>query len=275
MRLVRAAGKARTALRMRATRARALRETDVFVLSFPKSGRTWLTVMVGKALCLQYGCSEEHIPQTLLLTKLIKAERDPRIKITGFGHDRSSTDHALDYRAMFSDKREFGDKGVILLVRDPRDVAVSFYFQVTRRENVFTGSLSEFLRDETLGIRKILAFNKNWYERRNVPRRFQLFTYEEMHENPRRVLSTTLEIMGVTDVPEEIVAQAVEFASFANMRELESRDAFGAASMRPGDPSDPESFKVRRGEIGGYRKYLSADDIAYIESCMREMEYPL
>jgi len=39
--------------------------------------------------------------------------------------------------------------------------------------------------------------------------------------------------------------------------------------LQPADASDPESYKVRRGEIGGYRHYLSAADIAYLEGKMR------
>jgi hypothetical protein len=32
--------------------------------------------------------------------------------------------------------------------------------------------------------------------------------------------------------------------------------------MDPRDVRDPESFKVRRGKVGGYRKYLSVEDLA-------------
>lgn len=262
-------------LRKRDVRSEVLAETEVFVLSFPKSGRTWLTVLVGKALCLHYGYPDEHIPQTLQFTKLIKRERDQRIKVTGFGHDRSSLDYRLDYRAMFVDKSEFAGKDVILLVRDPRDVVVSYYFQATRRNGVFDGDLSEFVRDETLGVRKVLAFNKNWYENRDVPRRFELFTYERMHEDPAGVLRTTLDVMGVEGVSEEVIAQAVGYASFDNMKQLEQRDALGAEALRPADPDDPDSFKVRKGEVGGYREYLSEGDIAFIDQVVREMQYPL
>ena len=262
-------------LRRADTRSQVLAETEVFVISFPKSGRTWLTVLVGKALCLHYGYPDEHITQTLRFTKLIKAERDPSLKVTGFGHDRSSLDNDLDYRAMFTPKSEYADKDVIFLVRDPRDVVVSYYFQATKRNKVFDGSLSEFVRDATMGVRKVLAFNKNWYDNRAVPRRFELFTYEQMHDDPAGVLRTTLDVMGVRGVSDDTVAQAVEYASFDNMRQLEQRDALGAESMRAADPGDPDSFKVRKGEVGGYRAYLSDDDLAYVDQAMRDLEYPL
>ena len=44
------------------------------------------------------------------------------------------------------------------------------------------------------------------------------------------------------------------------MQKLEAAGAFDSKILRPGDVRDPESFKVRRGKVGGYREYLSAED---------------
>src|SRR5438094_743422 len=38
------------------------------------------------------------------------------------------------------------------------------------------------------------------------------------------------------------------------------RDCFDSKILHPGDVRDPESFKVRRGKVGGFREYLSAGD---------------
>jgi hypothetical protein len=35
---------------------------------------------------------------------------------------------------------------------------------------------------------------------------------------------------------------------------------------------DPESFKVRRGKIGGYREYLSAKDQLYAASALTKLD---
>jgi hypothetical protein len=37
--------------------------------------------------------------------------------------------------------------------------------------------------------------------------------------------------------------------------------------LRTSSAADPESFKVRRGKVGGFRDYLAPDDIAYIDAC--------
>jgi hypothetical protein len=60
---------------------------------------------------------------------------------------------------------------------------------------------------------------------------------------------------------------AVEFGSFENMQRLERKGEFAHDNRRlvARDPSDPESFKTRRDEVGGYREYISDYDVAYIE----------
>ena len=43
------------------------------------------------------------------------------------------------------------------------------------------------------------------------------------------------------------------------MQKLEAAGAFDSNILHPGDVRDPESFKVRRGKVGGYREYLSVE----------------
>ena len=40
--------------------------------------------------------------------------------------------------------------------------------------------------------------------------------------------------------------------------------------LRAGRDADPEAFKVRRGKVGGFRDYLSDDDVAWIDACVAE-----
>jgi hypothetical protein len=60
-----------------------------------------------------------------------------------------------------------------------------------------------------------------------------------------------------------IFQEALEFSRFENMQKLEAAGAFDSNILHPGDVRDPESFKVRRGKVGGYREYLSFGDQKY------------
>jgi hypothetical protein len=40
--------------------------------------------------------------------------------------------------------------------------------------------------------------------------------------------------------------------------------------LRPADRNDEESFKTRKGVVGGYTSYFTADDVAWIDARIRE-----
>jgi len=66
--------------------------------------------------------------------------------------------------------------------------------------------------------------------------------------------------------------QALEFSRFENMQKLEAAGAFDSKILHPGDVRDPESFKVRRGKVGGYREYLSFEDQKYAASALAQLD---
>jgi hypothetical protein len=41
----------------------------------------------------------------------------------------------------------------------------------------------------------------------------------------------------------------------------------------PSDSDNPDSYKVRRGKVGGYSDYLSAEDIAYCDEVLKHYTY--
>ena len=42
--------------------------------------------------------------------------------------------------------------------------------------------------------------------------------------------------------------------------------------LQPGDVNDPESYKVRRGKIGGYVDYLDPSDVEYADQAMSALD---
>ena len=48
---------------------------------------------------------------------------------------------------------------------------------------------------------------------------------------------------------------------------LEASRTFGQSGrMLPGDQKNPDSYKVRRAKVGGYRDYFDAEQIAWLDS---------
>lgn len=231
------------------------RQTQIYVLSYPKCGRTWLRLMIGKALDEHY---QLHAANPMELGRMHALHADiPRIRVT---HE-----HAHRAETIEAGKQRFRDKTVVFLVRDPRDVVVSMYFEASRRSTLFQGTIGEFIRQKVGGLDAILDYYNVWAKAAAVPRRFHLVRYEDLHRTPASVLAGVLEAMQLPVGPAAIDA-AIGFSQFDNMRKLETANAFGSDRLKPANAGDAESFKTRKGKIGGYRDYFSAADLEYVNA---------
>jgi hypothetical protein len=245
------------------------KEPDVYIVSFPKSGRTWLRVLLGKALVDQCQIQDDR-----LILETYKLSLIAGILPTKVTHDDAATMQAVRWQELESSKARYRSKKVLFLIRDPRDVAVSCFFQASQREQVYQGSLGEFLRDDRYGVRKIVTFCTIWHANRYVPREFRLLRYEDMVANPVASLAQALEFIGVRGLQEALLQRAVEFARFENMRKLEASNYFDRRMLQPAIPSHQDSYKVRKGKVGGYRDYFSAQDLAEAEKIIADQGSP-
>lgn len=239
---------------------------DVFLVSYPKVGRTWLRVLLGKCFREQYGIRKREMMRAT--AGRVSAPGMPRILAT---HDDATVDKPARY--VFTDKTPYRNHAVLFMVRDPRDVVVSQYFQRTRRkENPYRGSLAEFVHEPRGSVDTMIAFYNAWAAQRSVPASFHLLKYEDLRQDTVGALRQVLDFVGAGDVPDDIVAKAVEFASFERSRQREAQGAVKHKALRAWNPDDPESFKARRGVIGGYVDYLTADQVADLNTRLRDLD---
>lgn len=61
------------------------------------------------------------------------------------------------------------------------------------------------------------------------------------------------------------------------MKQLEQKKTFwlSGGRMVPKDASNPHSYKVRRGKVGGYRDYFSEEEIAEIDTQIDARLWPV
>jgi hypothetical protein len=170
------------------------------------------------------------------------------------------------------DVRRFSGRKVLFLGRDIKDTLVSAYHQATKRNVVFSGGLSAFLRDEQFGTPKIVAFYRMWLTHRQVPTEFLYLAYEEMHREPVAALRKALAFIGETEINEEALQHAVARGSFDNMRKIETGQTAKSSILKPADPNDQNSFKTRKGVVGGHAQELSPEDIAYIDGLSESLQ---
>jgi hypothetical protein len=233
---------------------------DVLMTSFPKCGRTWLRLMLGSALQRHFRVESRR----LVLLEPLAAALHPSIPDVLVEHDSHPFRKRSDQ--LDASKAHLADKRVILLVRDPRDVMVSAYFHKRkRRKRPYPGSISEYLREETGSLKTFIQYYNHWAAQRHVPRNFLLVRYEDLHAGSREQLRRVLDLVGVGDVSDGVIEDAVRFASFENMRAMETSDALGSSRLRPGRTDDETSYKTRQGAVGRYHQHLSSEDIRYID----------
>ena len=239
---------------------RKLGLADVVVVSFGKSGRTWVRVLLSRFFQLRFGLR----PSAFIGFDNLHRKNDgiPRVFFTHDNYLRDFTGHQ-------DSKADFYDKKVVLLVRQPGDVAVSQFHQWKFRMRPHKKGLNKypehgrevdvfsFATDEDAGLPKVIDFMNGWA--REMPRLKHLLIvrYEDLRRDTAGQLRRVLEFMGQEATDQEL-ADCVAFASVENMRKLEEKSAFWLAGsrMKPGDKANPESFKVRRAKVGGYRDYF-------------------
>ncbi len=251
-------------------------QTDVLVVCHTKSGQTWLRVMLSHLLHEKYGIPANELIRfdnfqayNASIPK-IHFVRDTRIDAAKHGaKDVAATDR----------------QKVVFLVRDPRDVAVSFHFHIAHRassgelihkgipEEVRRMPIAEFATDGRYGIPRIIEYYNRWLGEVARLRRSLFIRYEDLHQQPEaelRVLARFLEL----DVDDVMIREAVRFASFESLKQKEREGFFRSTRLGASDPDNPDSFKVRRGEIGGYRQHFSPEQTAALDGMVGSSLHP-
>ncbi|MCX5379743.1 sulfotransferase domain-containing protein [Streptomyces sp. NBC_00091] len=243
---------------------------DVYVLSFPKCGRTWLRLLMAKAISLDWGLPMEMC-RDLRLEEFSAAQ--PRIPEITFWHD-----DRVGWRTpgqLSTDKEHYRGSRVVFLTRDLRDTTVSYYFQRSLRpDNPYAGPLGDFIGEKEGSLRTCVEFWNIWYASQGVPSSFLLTSYERLAADTPGELARILEFCGLPPAGPRILREAVEFAGFSSMRAMELSDALDSERLRPGRPGEPESYKTRRGIIGGFRDYLTDSQIGEVDDLIRTALVP-
>ncbi len=162
-----------------------------FVLSLAKAGSTLLHQMVGD-LCSAAGRAEFSLPGVLFQEGVPLAQCPaeaaavlnlPGYVFTGF---RAAT--------LAEDARAFATRPKLLLVRDPRDIAVSHYFSIARSHGIPSGPLGERMqkaREEAArsdanehvasgAIRPILINMRRYKELVETQQNWRVLRYEDI-----------------------------------------------------------------------------------------------
>jgi hypothetical protein len=207
-------------------------------VSYPKSGRTWIRYI------------------------LAQLDVDQQIQ---FHHDRFEFNDgarpAHDFDVVGRLREYSNVEKLVYLERDPRDVMVSLYYQVTGRFMDFfgyEGSISEFIRDDYFGAGNLERFRRMW-TKISARLGFLTVSYEECHRDTAGTLRKLLAYYAI-DVDSARLSEAVANSEFDKMNHLEQSETFEHPWLRPRNSAP----KVRQGKVGGFRDALGEEDIEFL-----------
>jgi hypothetical protein len=180
-------------------------------------------------------------------------------------------------------------KPVLFLARNPIDIAVSWFHQFTKRQsrakqeliNHFvdhpidrrTVQMWDFVRHSDIGLPSLIEYQNTWARNVRQLEHGMLARYEDLRAQPVPTLHRITQLMGEDFSVDEISA-AVEWGSFDNLQKLETNGTFSQGGMKLVNASDPSTFKVRRGKVGGYREDFDVAQVAELEALVRDNILP-
>ena len=174
-----------------------------------------------------------------------------------------------------------GADGVILIVRDPRDVApslanhngLSIDGAIALMNNPRAVYCAKPGRLDTQLRQKLPSWSgylESWFDQSDVP--LHLVRYEDMKADTVGTFRRALDFAG-RPTSDEDIRRAVGYADFAELRRQEEDKGFNETPRRPG------GLFFRRGEVGAWRDELAPEQARLIEAAhapmMRRLGYEL
>jgi len=234
--------------------------------SYGKSGRTWVRVMISRYYQLVY-----KLPDNILMGFDNYTRLNSSIPKIFFTHDN----YLRRYTGNVDSKKDFYDKKTVLLVRNPIDVAVSQFhqwkFRMRPEKKAMNNypphdaeiSVYDFVKHEGQGLNHIIEFMNNWARELPHIKELLVVRYEDLRANPEQEMERIVEFLNLEAIP-EYLADTAEFASVENLRKKEQENYFWRSGSRvqAKDVNDPNTYKVRKAKVGGYRDYFDDNQVA-------------
>ncbi len=182
----------------------AHRNTDVYLISYPKCGRTWLRLMVGRAIAQHFGLPED---EDMLFIRWKKKPHPQVPWITVIHDDRpmlkapeelqTSKSQIPGQAGDLSGTRPAGcDRLQLLRDEKPRPACLAIILTRAVRQSSKAACRNLFAI-KSGGFETILSYYNIWAENRNIPRGFLLVRYEDMKANAQHELRRVIDFLGL------------------------------------------------------------------------------
>jgi hypothetical protein len=257
-----------------------------WLASYPKSGNTWVRMFVNAYVSgfpldinsgFQYTIGDNHLGlfQTVScrpvnnLTSTEQVYIRPAVLVAAISMSASKhvclkTHHSkvkVDDMPLIPPKLSAGG---VYIVRDPRDVAISFADHLGENIDTTIKNMNTVQYVNEHVVTKLMHVITTWsmhvdtwiYKNTDVP--VKVIKYEDMLINPEREFKRVLQALGFNDIDRDRFKFALKQSSFKNLQKLENNGGFREKGQ--GD----KFFRV--GRSGQWREVLTEEQISQIEA---------
>ncbi len=261
---------------------------DAVIVSYPKSGRTWLRMILAKLLVnMGYSHKEWEMLPCLHATPLELKQRIARDVDT-------------------QNFKVWKDLRVLVLHRDPGNVCISHYSELITSDR--SGAIEnirpplprghnviDFLAHENAGVEHICNFNNMWFrmvdsktKQSKIYKEIKFVSYENMIKDDFLTVKGIVDFLRIKCTTQQIM-DAIEYSRFDNMKKIDELSSLGPVELKKENLSKGvkgqeyvnylehykgnfgvEKGRIRKGPRGGYRKELRQPEVDYIDNVKKQ-----
>lgn len=233
------------------------------MISYPKSGRTWVRFMVNRYLILR-----------------LQTPTDDAVKVEDsltntpnhvlWTHFNGAMLFKKPYWDMGFDYNQLRNFPCVLLARNFYGTIASAYYHGRLRKNIFTHDPKDFLRCPRYGIIKLISFYNQIDDIKNICGSFTAFRYEDLQKETRDTFVKILQSLG-QPIDDTIVDQVIEEGKLANMQVTAAEPRYNDTWLGEVNPNADMNENVTVGNNKKYHQLFDADDLKYIDDMINTL----
>lgn len=232
------------------------RYDDIYLVSYPKSGNTWLLFLISNVI-IEYLKLDININFFNLHTFIpdIHVSRDIPVELQFYPFRRIIKSHA-EFNPFYNN--------IFLLLRNPYDVMLSFFYYL-KNSGRYQNSFEQFVKKSNFGIHSWVRHTEGWINKEYLSKKLKILSFESLRNAPFNELSSIFNLMGYK-IEKRIFEKAISKSSFDNMKKIENKtNSFYVKQFT--------KFNfVRKGEINQKDELLNDDIINYIQASIKNIE---
>lgn len=216
------------------------RNDDVIIVSYPKSGSTWLRFICAHLIKNKFQSNDIEI-DFQSLNRIIPAISYDAINKANVDFDSLPSPRILRSHSLFTNRFP----KVVYLLRDGRDVMVSYYYHFKKLHD-YKGTLCEFIKEDKIRQVEWSEHVNAWLYNNKVTNMY-IIKYEDMIDNTFREIKKLTEFIKI-NVTTNQIQKAIENSDFKKMRKIENQKGLGYIKN-----INPNIHLVRKGGYGNWK----------------------